>query len=98
MKEAPEISQVQEIALPPTRSRHVFLDWMPRNGMNLGSLGQQSVAEVRPDKSSRSGYEYPFPLQLKLWTHDPESPYADCGCVRRLARALGPGSYAATRS
>jgi len=62
MKEALEISQVQEIALPPTRSRHVFLDWMPRNGMNLGSFGQQSVAKVRPDKSPRPGYEYPFPL------------------------------------
>src|SRR5258707_479372 len=48
MKEALEISQVQEIALPPTRSRHVFLDWMPRNGMNLGSFGQQSVEENVP--------------------------------------------------
>jgi len=98
MKEALEIPQVLEIALPPTRSWRVFLDWIPRNAMNLGSFGQQAVAEVRPDKSPRSGYEYAFPMQLKLWTHDSELPYADCGCVRRLARALGPGSYAATKS
>jgi len=46
MKEALEIPQVQEIALPPTRSWHVFLDRIPRNGMNLGSFGQQAVAKV----------------------------------------------------